>query len=199
MLFSPFIYVLNLLIMFSSSISFGTIGVVVALIATILLTKKILARTGKQGCISFGYFGLVIFMILQFAISSWGIFSTKCIATVDGLTNGTLYTATVVDFSSHTSKDSEDRPITMYTPKVTFTTQSGHMITKNLDFSTSSLEIGDTYKVRYDESTDRLLVLGFTLIITLIGSFIFASITTTTAIGIFPMRLDILCPLIGDI
>jgi len=73
---------------------------------------------------------------------------------------------------------------TMYTPTVTFKTQKDSVLTKTLSFSTSNLEIGDTYRVNYNTSTGKVITLGFTLVMKFIGSFIFCLIFSFLFLGI---------------
>jgi len=72
----------------------------------------------------------------------------------------------------------------MYTPTVIFKTQKDSVLTKTLSFSTSNLEIGDTYRVNYNTNTGKVITLGFTLVMKFIGSFIFCLIFSFLFLGI---------------
>ena len=156
------------------------------LVVTLLMIHFFIKRlSGKKGCMTYGYIGLILFCINVFAIFSWVFMysSTKDLYAI--ATSGQQYTATVISFTEEQHYDSEDnRYYTMYQPTVEFTTEAGNVIAKELDFSTSGLEVGDTYKVNYNEANDKVITLGFTLVMKLVGSFIFCFIFTLLLVGV---------------
>lgn len=127
----------------------------------------------NSGCFSFGYFGAVIFSINLFFIFSWLFFTSSAQEVFASFTSGDDYTAEVISFTTEKHYDSEDDTYTdMHTPTVRFVTEEGVEVEKELDFSTSGLEVGDTYVVNYNKKEDRVITKGFTMYIKLAGSFI---------------------------
>lgn len=144
------------------------------IVLTIILTYFFVKRLGRKGCVTFVYVGLVIFCINLFTIFSWGLMFKSIKEIYSVVTSGDKYTASVVSFTAEKHYDSKDkRTYYMYQPTVKFTTNNGRTIERELDFSTSSLKKGDIYKVNYDEKSDKIITLGFTMIIQLVGAFLF--------------------------
>lgn len=65
--------------------------------------------------------------------------------------------------------------------KVVNTKQCIHL---QLNLSTSNKKNGKTYKVHYDETTDTIITLGFTMIIKTVGAFIFCFVFSFLFIGL---------------
>ena len=163
----------------------NTIYFLSGLAITLLILYFVLRRLGKKGCMTAGYIGLVIFSINSLTFTSWFFMSSITIDVYSVLTSGENYTAKVVSFTSERRRDSDDGGYTtMYTPTVIFKTQKDSVLTKTLSFSTSSLEIGDTYRVNYNTNTGKVITLGFTLVMKFIGSFIFCLIFSFLFLGI---------------
>ncbi len=153
-------------------------------IITILLTYFFVKRMDRKGCVTFAYVGAVIFCINLFALFSWMFMIGSCRDIYKVISSGRQYTATVISYTTEEHYDSEDhRYYTMHTPTVQFSTASGEVITKQLKFSTSNIEVGDTYKVNYDVASGEVITLGFTMVIKFIGSFIFCFILTFLVAG----------------
>lgn len=165
------------------------------IVINIIITFFVLKRSKKIGCIAFGYIGLVLFIINLFTVFSWLSFYSTIEETYGVLTSGKNYTATVINYTSKEVYNSENRQYrTMYTPIVEFTTFQGDNITRSLDFSTSGLEIGDTYWVNYNTATGKVTTLGFTITIKVVGTFLFCFIFMILFIGeilyLFNLRMD---------
>lgn len=153
-------------------------------IITILLTYFFVKRMDKKGCVTFAYVGAVIFCINLFAIFSWMFMIGSCRDIYKVISSGRQYTASVISYTTEEHYDSEDhRYYTMHTPTVQFTTASGEMVTQQLKFSTSNIEVGDTYKINYNEANGEVITLGFTMVIKFAGSFIFCFILTFLVAG----------------
>lgn len=151
----------------------------------ILLTFFLLRRLEKKGCIAFAYVGAVAGCINLFAIFSWIFMWSSCRDIYKVVSSGRQYTATVISYTTEEHYDAEDhRSYTMHTPTVTFTTESGQEVNQQLKFSTSSVAVGDTYRVNYNAVTGEVITLGFTMIIKFVGSFIFCFILTFLVAGI---------------
>lgn len=151
----------------------------------ILLTFFFLRRLEKKGCIAFAYVGAVLFCINLFAVFSWMFMVSSCQDIYKVISSGKQYTATVISYTTEEHYDTEDhRYYTMHTPTVRFTTESGQEISKQLKFSTSSVDVGDTYRVNYNAANGEVITLGFTMIIKFVGSFIFCFILTFLVAGI---------------
>ncbi|MEO6820377.1 MAG: DUF3592 domain-containing protein [Ginsengibacter sp.] len=160
------------------------------IVLTIILTYFIVKRSGRKGCVTFVYIGLVIFCTNLFTIGSWGMMYSSIKEVFFVVTSGQKYTATVVSFTKKTDYNSKDnRYDTMYQPTVKFTLLSGKVVEKTLEFSESSMKIGDHYKVNYDEASDKTITLGFILIIKLVGVFLFWFILTFLTGGIIKYSL----------
>lgn len=137
---------------------------------THILIKKL--KT-KAGCMGYGYIGLVLICINLLCLTSWSIFTKIITDTYVAATSGTTYTAIVIDTQyNHTNSDNERR----YAPIVEFTTENGERIKRKLNHSESEISVGDTYTINYNEETDTLITMGFTMVIALVGSFIFVLI-----------------------
>ncbi|WP_169630291.1 hypothetical protein [Flavobacterium sp. ASW18X] len=116
---------------------------------------------------------MVLISINLLFLTSWSIFSQSVANTYVVLTSGTTYKALVIGTEySHTNGDNERR----YAPIVEFTTENGERIKRKLNHSESEISVGDTYTINYNEETDMVITMGFTLVITLVGSFIFVLI-----------------------
>ncbi|PKH51639.1 hypothetical protein CXF68_13525 [Tenacibaculum sp. Bg11-29] len=139
----------------------------------------------SKGCISFGYIGLLILSINAFTIFSWLFMcnSLKDIYTVS-VSENKYYAEVVSTTSEEHYNDESGEYQTMYTPTVKFTTNTGSLIHKELNFSTSNKKIGKTYKVHYDETNDTIITLGFTMIIKTVGAFIFCFVFSFLFIGL---------------
>lgn len=138
----------------------------------------------NSGCMAFGYFGAVIFCINLFCIFSWLFFTSSVEEVFTSFTSGDDYTAKVVSYTTEQHYDSDDGTYTdMHTPTVRFVTKEGIEVEKELDFSTSGLEVGDTYEVNYNKENDSVITKGFTMYIKLAGSFIFCFILTFLFVG----------------
>ncbi|WP_282143349.1 hypothetical protein [Cellulophaga baltica] len=155
------------------------------ILATSIFTILVVKRLGSQsGCITYGYIGLILFSINIFFIFSGSIFISTLKDTFTVLVSGENYTATVSSYSKEEVYDSdEDKYETMYTPTVSFNTKYGQTIERELDFSTTNLELGDTYKINYNKLDDKIITLGFMLFIKLAGTFIFCFIFSFLFIG----------------
>ncbi len=152
---------------------------------TLLLTYFFVKRTDRKGCLTFAYVGLVIFCINLFALFSWMFMISSCRDVYKVISSGHQYTATVVSYTTEQHYDADDhRSYTMPTPTVTFTTESGQEVNQQLKFSTSSVAVGDTYRVNYNAATGEVITLGFMMIIKFVGSFIFCFILTFLVAGI---------------
>lgn len=152
---------------------------------TVLLTYFFVKRMQRKGCITFAYVGAVIFCINLFAVFSWMFMVSSSRDLYKAASSGKSYTAKVISFTSEEHYDSDKgRSYTMYQPTVQFTTESGRVVDKELEFSTSDLELGDIYKVNYNETNGKVITLGFTLIIRLVGAFIFCFLLTFLVAGL---------------
>ncbi|WP_158976263.1 hypothetical protein [Cellulophaga sp. L1A9] len=155
------------------------------ILATSIFTILVVKRLGSQsGCITYGYIGLILFSINIFFIFSGSIFISTVKDTFTILISGENYTATVSSYTSEEVYDSDsDEYETMYTPTVSFLTQYGQTIERELEFSTTDVKLGDTYKINYNKLNDKVITLGFTLFIKLAGTFIFCFIFTFLFVG----------------
>ncbi|WP_299105041.1 DUF3592 domain-containing protein [uncultured Winogradskyella sp.] len=152
---------------------------------TILMVYFFVKRLGKAGCMTYGYMGLIIFCINLFTIFSLFFAYTISKEVYSVLTSGEKYNAVVISYTTETHYDSDDgSSYTMDTPTVRFTTDTGETIERELDFSTSDVTVGDEYKVNYNAETGSVITLGFTLIMKVVGAFIFSFIFTFLFIGI---------------
>ncbi|WP_157814129.1 hypothetical protein [Olleya sp. Bg11-27] len=143
---------------------------------TLLLTFFISKRVGKTGCIGFGYIALIVGAINMFTVLVFFLISTV-IEDLYAIPFGTNYTAEVIDSVSKSTEDG-----TMYSPIVTFTTESGVAVTKVLSFSSGSLE--KSYTVNYNEDTGKLITLGFILALELVATILFGVIFIFSFTGI---------------
>jgi len=156
------------------------------LAVSLVLTYFILKRMGKSGCMTFGYVALIIVCINSFAIGSMFFMYSTVNDIYSVITSGENYTSTVISFTSEEHHDSDDgSSYMMYTPTVRFITQNNKTVVRELDFSTSSMDIGDSYKVNYNTETNKVIVLGFTLVIKFIGAFIFFFVFSFLFVGVF--------------
>lgn len=154
-------------------------------VINLLITFLFLKRLNKKGCITFGYIGLIILSINSLAIVSWMFFYGSVNDVYNISTSGKSYEATVVNYITEKRYDSDKRQhYYMHQPIVSFTAKNGEIITKELDFSSSDIEIGNTYRVNYNEENDTIITLGFILILKLTASFIFCLILTFLSAGI---------------
>ncbi len=152
---------------------------------TLFIAFLFVKRINKKGCGTFLYVSAVLFCINLFLIFSWVFFSKTIKEVYNVSTSGESYTGTVVSFTQKEHYDSEEGTYeTMYTPTIEFTTKTGKLIKRELDFSTSGIAIGDVYTVNYNEGNDKVITLGFTLIMKLVGSFIFCFIFTFLFTGV---------------
>lgn len=157
------------------------VSVAISLFMTYLFVK----RLKNNGCFTFGYIVLIIFSVNSFTAFSGVLLVSSITDAYTAMTSGQQYEATVVSFTSEKHHDSENnKSYMMLTPTLQFTTGLGETIEKKLDFSTSQLKIGDKYSVNYNAENDTIITLGFTMVIKLIGAFIFSFIFTFTFIGI---------------
>ncbi|WP_458627699.1 hypothetical protein [Winogradskyella sp. PC D3.3] len=156
-------------------------GVLVSLVLTYFFVK----RLGKSGCMTFGYIGLVILSVNSLAIGSLFFMYSAGSDVYAVLTSGENYTSTVVSFTSEVHHDSDDgSSYMMYTPTVRFVTHDNELIQRELDFSASEMQIGDVYRVNYDKASDKVITLGFNLVIKFIGAFIFCIMFSFLCVGI---------------
>jgi hypothetical protein len=157
---------------------------------TILMVYFFVKRLGKAGCMTYGYMGLIIFCINLFTIFSLFFAYTISNEVYSVLTSGEKYNAVVISYTTETHYDSDDgSSYTMDTPTVRFTTELGETIERELDFSTSDITVGDEYNVNYNAETGSVITLGFTLIMKVVGAFIFSFIFTFLFIGIIMYSL----------
>lgn len=156
-------------------------GFVISMVLSYFFVK----RFGKSGCMTFGYISLVILSINSLAIGSLFFMYSASYDIYAVLTSGQNYTSTVVSFTSEVHYDSDDgSSYMMYTPTVRFITQNNEEVHRELDFSTSSMQVGDIYKVNYNKASGKVITLGFNLAIKFIGAFIFCFIFSFLCIGI---------------
>lgn len=155
------------------------------IVITILMTTLIRKRLGnKSGCISFGYIGLILFSINIFFIFSWVFLATAVKETFLATTSGDNYTATVVSFTTKKTYNSdEERYETMHNPTIRFITKEGRILQRELDFSSSGIEVGDTYQINFNEQNNTVITKGFLMYIKLAASFILCFIFTFLFIG----------------
>jgi len=162
------------------------------LVVTIFFTIRFLRRIKSKGCFTFGYIGLSILIINAFTFFSWMFMSDNLQDIYTVALSENKYSAIVTSTTSEEHYyDEIDGSQTMYTPTVKFTTNTGRLIHKELNFATSSNEeIGKTYKVHYDETTDTLITFGFTMIIKTVCAFIFCFIFSFLFTGLLFFILD---------
>lgn len=142
---------------------------------TFLISYFYIKRTGASGCLTKGYVGLVVLCINVVGLISLMFLFSSIKDVFDVVTSGQNYTASVISFTEKDHYDSETKTSsTMYTPTVRFTTNDEVVVERELSFSTSNLQIEDTYRINYDEKEDRVITLGFVLVIQFVGSFIFS-------------------------
>lgn len=159
-------------------------------VITLLIIYFFVKRLSKGGCIAYGYIGLIIFCINLFTVLSlyFTYITTNDVYAI--LTSGEKYDAKVVNFTSEQRYKADDgTSYIMRTPIVKFTTNQGKEILRELNFSTSGLEIGDRYVVNYNAANDKIITLGFILIIEVVASFIFCFLFTFLFIGILMYSL----------
>ena len=163
----------------------NSIYLLFGLAVSLVLTYFIIKRMGKSGCMTYGYVALLIVCINSMAIGSMFFMYSASHDIYSVITSGENYTSTVISFTSEVHYDSDDgSSYIMYTPTVRFITKDNRIIVRELDFSTSSMDVGDSYKVNYNAETDKVIVLGFTLAIKLVGAFIFCFIFSFLFVGI---------------
>jgi len=137
----------------------------------------------SNGCIAFGYFGSIVFIVNVFTLGTYLSFCNALKDNYEVMTSGKNYTATIIDFTIKKIYDSDsasyyERRI----PTVIFVDDKENSIKAQLDFS-SSLEIGDTYKINYNSKNEKVIALGFTLIANLLMTFAFCFIFSFLFIG----------------
>ena len=105
--------------------------------------------------------------------------------TLQSINSDDEYTAKVVSFNEKEFYNSEkDIHYKMYQPIIEFKTNSNEVIKTTLDFHKSKINIGDVYKISYNKQYNKIITLGFPLIIQIIGYFIFTFILGFLTIGI---------------
>ena len=155
------------------------------LIVCILMTYFFVKRQGSSGCATYGFMGLIILSINMFTIFSWGFMLSTSLDLYKVMSSGKKYESKVISYTSEQRYDSEKRRhYTMYQPTVQFRTDSGEIIKTELDFSSSNINIGDSYSVNYDEDSGSVIALGFTLVIKTVGAFIFSVIFSFLFLGL---------------
>lgn len=168
--------------MFFAQIWYYILGV---LLVTIILLFGIVRRRGKIGCVGF-LFGFVIFGFLILFLGN--LFSLYSItqSTCKALIFGEYHKATVVDYETYISYDSEDDHNTiMYTPIVEFYDDNGKTIRQKLDFSSSSIEMGWRYSILYLTNDAHIITLGFHFILSFFTSIFFTAVFSTFLLGVF--------------
>lgn len=146
-------------------------------LVSILITYFFIKRSGyKSGCFTFGYVGLIISIINSLVIISWLFFSSAIKNSYNSFIEGDNYEAIIIDYDKQEGEN-------MYTPVVRFVTKEGRTIERKLDFSSSDLKIGESYKVNYNKKKDEVITIGFVLAFQLIGPFIFCFILSLLFLG----------------
>lgn len=123
----------------------------------------------KPGCMMSGY---VIIVYLCLCSLSFPFLNM----TISGLYNNlvdTRYEATVVSVRDYISEDSDGNKRTMYAPTVSFTSNSGQKITRELNIGSGDPYIvGEMHPVSYDENDDQLNSRSVASVLLLIGGLI---------------------------
>ena len=163
----------------------NSIYLLFGLAVSLVLTFFIIKRMGKSGCMTYGYVALLIVSINSMAVGSMFFMYSASHDIYSVITSGENYTSTVISFTSEEHHDSDDgSSYTMYTPTVRFITQNNKVVVRELEFSTSRMNVGNTYKVNYNKETDKVITLGFNLAIKFIGAFIFFFIFSFLFVGV---------------
>lgn len=152
-------------------------------VITLLLSYFFVKRLQKKGCVLFAYVTVVIFCINLFAVFSWAFMVDSGKDLYKVVKGGKTYTGVVVSTKEEEHHDSGHGNTKMYKPTVEFTTASGKVVTKELDFASSRIAIGDTYQVNYSDENSEVITLGFTMILKIVASFIFCFIFTFLIAG----------------
>jgi len=99
-------------------------------------------------------------------------------------TSGENYDSIVVDQTALERKTDDDGRV-YYTssPIVEFTTVNGTVIKDTLDFSTSNVENGETYRVNYNVETGKIITLGFNLYMRLGAGILFFVVLSLLSFG----------------
>lgn len=148
---------------------------------TVILTLLFLRRSKQLGCFSFIYVWLIILALSATTLGAFAFMYTGVKQAHFALSNNETYTALTIDTIESGKSDEGE---TMYQPVVSFTTTSGQVIKKSLGFTTTEHGIEKTYQVKYNEATDEMVTLGFTLWLTLIAPLIFAMVCVPIMIGL---------------
>ena len=148
------------------------------LIVNVIITVLFVKRFGdRNGILTYGYVGLITFFVNSFFWASILLFFNSITDIYDAITADENYNATVIQVDSEREYNSDDGTYeTMYTPTIRFRRNNMEVISKRLNFSSTSIEVGDTYRVSYIEKTDTVVVKGGFLVLKTLGSFIFCFI-----------------------
>lgn len=164
---------------------------IVFLMITLLFTYLFLKRTGKTGCISFGYMFLIIFSITIFAVISINFLIKTLQEIYDVVVYGEIYTSKVVSLIQdglYVHEDGRKEP--MYRATVEFITNNNKILKKFLDFTDSNIKIGETYWIHYNQETGKLTSLGFTMAIKVAGAFLLSFVLTFVFTGLLLYALN---------
>lgn len=174
-----------------STVAF-TLFIVISILITILFVKR-RNKSKKKTKIGSGSY-LRIFGVMA---SILGITIISCVFMVQtfsdavkGLQSETYLAEVIdneIDFVKKSYKNAngktQDIEELMYTPVVRFVTTQNDTITKTLDFSVKRLET--SYKIKYYEKNDEIIVWGFAFFLKIIASSVFSLVFGSLLIGIF--------------
>lgn len=169
-----------------------TLFIIISILITILFVKRRNKSKKKTKIGSGSYlriFGVMASILCITLVSCVFMIQTFSDA-VKGLQSET-YLAEVIDNEidfvkkSHknANRKTQDIEELMYTPVVRFVTTQNDTIIKTLDFSVKRLET--SYKIKYYEKNDEIIVWGFAFLLKIIASSVFSLVFGSLLIGIF--------------
>jgi|GEM_PF-3668185 len=130
------------------------------------------AKSNRLGVVQIS-FAMLIFNLIVYL--SWIAMYYVSQNVYDISIEGEKYTGTVVNLK-YNPPDSDGDP-TLPTPTIQFTTESGKTVVKELNFAEDK-GIGETYKIYYNESKDKVFPLGGILIARIVLAYFFCFIMT---------------------
>lgn len=155
---------------------------------TVFMTFLFFKRTKtKIGCFSAVYVWLIIFTVISLTPIAWLFMYQGTKDVYFAMSHSSTYTAKIIDRKFDYQTDDGDD---MYQPIVRFVTEDGQVVEKTLSFSTTGVEIGEVYRVKYDKNKDELVTLGFPLVLGVIAPLIFVVVLTFLSIGIIIFVLN---------
>lgn len=143
-----------MLLMQLTNAGWGAVGLVLFSIAiTYGIVNRVSDSNSKaKGCISYAYVFAIVFSISSFAIS----IPTMVLGKLSIYLTGEKCTATIIDYTTYDSEDSEGGRTTMHSAIYKFKDKYGNFITKDADVGTGDIPVvGSKVIVYYDNSRGK--------------------------------------------